>query len=400
MGEDWMNSDVTFLDAEDTLFGDDTEETVEKPDTPPENEDPEEGKKPGEKDDEPAEDFGEDDEPFGDEDDDQEDDEDPDNPESVGGKKHTKDGKKVVTEGDDATSPNVFSSFAEALLGDNIFQFLDEETIKSVKDSDSFAEAMNKEIEARLDDVQKRVNDALNAGVGVDEIRQYENIITRLESLTDEQLTAETPEGAKLRQNILYQDCLNRGYTEDKAKKIVQRAVKDGTDLEDAKDALESNIQFFKDKYDGLIQEKKDAAEQERKKTRKEAEEFRKAVLEKEKVFGDIEVDKATRQKAYAAMTKIVGKNEDGEPVTAVQKFADENPVEFRTILGIVWALTNEFKSLGNVVQKDVNKKVRSNLKAIEDRIKGSGSQGGSPRFAGGSEEDNSYRGNSQGWHF
>lgn len=395
-----MNSDVTFLDAEDTLFGDDTEETVEKPDTPPENKDPEEGKKPGEKDDEPAEDFGEDDEPFGDEDDDQEDDEDPDNPESVGGKKHTKDGKKVVTEGDDATSPNVFSSFAEALLGDNIFQFLDEETIKSVKDSDSFAEAMNKEIEARLDDVQKRVNDALNAGVGVDEIRQYENIITRLEGLTDEQLTAETPEGAKLRQNILYQDCLNRGYTEDKAKKIVQRAVKDGTDLEDAKDALESNIQFFKDKYDGLIQEKKDAAEQERKKTRKEAEEFRKAVLEKEKVFGDIEVDKATRQKAYAAMTKIVGKNEDGEPVTAVQKFADENPVEFRTILGIVWALTNEFKSLGNVVQKDVNKKVRSNLKAIEDRIKGSGSQGGSPRFAGGSEEDNSYRGNSQGWHF
>ena len=137
-------------------------------------------------------------------------------------------------------------------------------------------------------------------------------------------------------------------------------------------------------------------AEAERQRVKKEAAEFRKAVLEKEKIFGDLSVDKSTRQKAYDAMTRIVGKNADGDPVTAVQKYADENPVEFRSVLGIVWALTDGFKELGNILKQDINKKVRSNLKEVENRINGSTPRGGSPRFIGG--EDESSSGSRRGW--
>lgn len=389
MGDDNFEG-VQFLDDVD-LFGDDTqpgdggsgEQT-----TPPQGnqEDPENIEK-----NEPTEVVvDENDSLFGDDDE-------PQQPESVGEEKNNKAGEGAGTtdNGDSPTGQNAYSSFAKALQGDRLFQFLDDEVIDNVKDADSFADAFEQEIEARLDDATRRFRKATEAGVPDDTAGQYENIIQRLESITEEQLSEETEQASRLRQNILYQDFLNRGYKEERAKQLVKRAVDGGTDIEDAKDALESNKQFYQDEYNKLIEDSKKEADAERQRVRKEAQEFRKAVLEKEKIFGDVQVDKATRQKAFDAMTRIVGKNAGGDPVTAVQKFADENPVEFRSVLGIMWAMTDGFKELGNVLKQDINKKVRSNLKEVENRIKGSAPRGGSPKFIGG-DEGSSH--SSQGW--
>ena len=86
-------------------------------------------------------------------------------------------------------------------------------------------------------------------------------------------------------------------------------------------------------------------------------------------------------------MTKVVDNDEDGSPRTIVQKFADEHPAQFRAILGLTWVLTNNFQKLGDLVQGNIKKEVRSNLKAIGERISSSTPRGGSPRFIGGEEE-------------
>lgn len=322
-----------------------------------------------------------------------------DEPESVGGE--NKESEKAAPE-NSGTSPegfNAYSSFAKAMKGDGLFQFLDDKTIENVKDAESFADAMDDEIQARLDDVTKRVNDALNADIPVDTVRQYEDIISRLESITEESISGETEQASRLRQNLLFQDFLNKGYKEDRAKQFVKRAVDNGTDIEDAKEALESNKQFYNDKYNELIKKGKEQVEAEKRKVREETAAFRKTILEKDKLFGSIEVDKLTRQKAFDAMTRIVGNDDEGNPVTAVQKYADENPVEFRSVLGLVWAMTDGFKELGNLIKGSVKKEVRSNLKEIERQMLGSTPRGGSPKFIGG-EEKSDNAGFSRGWTF
>ena len=387
MGEDNLEG-VQFLDDVD-LFGDDTQPG--NADAGQQENQPQEKQTPDEIDrNEPTEvEIGEDDSLFGDDDDQEQ-------PESVGEGKNNKVGKGAdTTDNGDSPNGNAYSSFAKALQGDRLFQFLDDEVIDNVKDADSFADAFEKEINARLDDVTRRFKEATEAGVPEDTAGQYENILRQLDAITEDKLSEESEQASRLRQNLLYQDFLNRGYKEDRAKQLVERSVKNGVDIEDAKEALESNKQFYQKQYQSLIEESKREVEAEKERVRKEASEFKKTVLEKEKVFGDIEVDRATRQKAYDAMTRIVGKNADGESVTVVQKFADENPVEFRSILGILWAMTDGFKELGNVLKQDINKKVRSNLKGIEDRIKGSAPRGGSPRFIGGEDESSS---SGRGW--
>ena len=292
---------------------------------------------------------------------------------------------------------NLYSSFAQALKGDGLFQFLDDEAVGKIEDADSFREALENEVDARLDEQTKRYKEALESGMRPDVIVQYQNTIQRLESITDEQIDDESEQGANLRRTLLYRDFLNRGFSEERARKQVERIMSSGTDKDDAKDALESVKDYFKGKYQEQLDLKKQEAEAERQRIRQEAEDFKKAVLEKDKLFEDIPVDKPTRKKAYEAMTRVVKTTDDGEQLTAVQLYADEHPVEFRTALGIVWALTDGFTKMGNLLQKSVNKKVNKNLQEIESRLRNQGHQGGSFRFSEG-EDGNKGAGNYKGF--
>lgn len=312
-------------------------------------------------------------------------------PESVG-EDDNKEGKEAKPDGN-GSSPkgeSLYSSFAQALKGDGLFQFLDDETVGNINDADSFSQAMEDEINARLDDATRKVKEALESGVQPNVIAQYERTIQNLEAITPEQLNAETEEGANLRRTIIRQDLLSRGYRQDKVEKQVERIMSSGTDIEEAADSLEAVKEYFKQRYESTINEAKQEAEAEKAKTRKEVEEFRKAMLEKDKLFEDIPVDKATRKKAYEAMTKVVSTSEDGEQLTAVQQYADEHPVEFRTMLGVVYALTDGFTKMGKLLTKSVDKKVNKNLREIERRVMGTTRQGGSFNFIEGDEPHNS----------
>lgn len=393
MNDDLFDS-ANILDGGVELFG---FENGGEPENPgghdPEN--PEDGKQPPIE--EPA--FTDDD-LFGDDPKDpenpEEEEEEPENgeqePESVGGKKKNKAGKEGADpNGGDGSSPNgkTFSSLAKALYGDGLFQSLDEETVNDIKDADSFYEAIEQEINGRLDEKTRRINDALEAGVQVNVIKQYENTLTQLNGITDEALSAETEEGKKLRSTILYQDYINRGFAKERASREVKRIFDSGSDIDDAREALESVKEFFEDKYDALVEEGQAKVKADKEKTKAETAQFKKAVLETEKVFGEIEVDKATRRKAYDLMTKIVKTTDDGEQLTAVQLYADEHPVEFRTMLGIVAALTDGFTKPGNLLKQTVDKKVRRNLTQFERNLAGGNPhRGGTINFVEGEEEN------------
>lgn len=317
--------------------------------------------------------------------------------ESVGEDKEEENEAKPKKSGSSPKGANLYSSFAQALRGDGLFQFLDSDTVDKITDSDSFAEAFESEVNARLDDATRKVKEALEAGVEPSIISKYEATLRNLNAITDEKLTSEDESGANLRRTLIRQDLINRGYKQDKVDKRVEQIMSSGTDIDEAQDALESVKEYFQNRYNETVQQAKDEAAAEKRKTLQEMEEFKQAILEKDKLFDDIPVDKNTRRKAYDAMTRIVKTTEDGEKLTAVQLYADEHPVEFRTMLGIVYSMTDGFTKMGSLLTKSVNKKVNKNLQEIERRITNTSSQGGSLRFAEG-EDDRDARKNYRGF--
>lgn len=289
-------------------------------------------------------------------------------PESVGSEDKT--GKEGTDSTKSNTSPDFYSSIATALVEDGIFQNLDNTELSKVKTAEDFAELVSTQIRSQFDERQKRVDEALNAGVEPTEIQKYESYLDTLDRISDENLSKEDEAGENLRRNIIYQDYINRGMSKDRALKYVERSFKAGTDLEDAKEALQSNKEFFKSQYDDLVKQAKEEEKKERENQKKQAEEFKTSILNEKKAFGEIELDQATRQRVYDSITKpIYTDPETGERLTAVQKYEAENRTEFMKNLGLVFVLTDGFKKLDGLVQGKVKKEVRKGLRELEHTI-------------------------------
>lgn len=324
-----------------------------------------------------------------------------DNPESVGsGKDNQEEEEDTQSEKDKGTSPktNFYSSIASALKEEGIFPDLDDDTLNGIKTPEDFAEAVEKTVQARLDERQKRIDAALQADVEPDEVRRYEQTLANLDAIKEEYITDETEKGERLRKNLIYQDFRNRGYSEARAKREVEKSFNAGTDIEDAKEALESNREYFSTQYQDLIKEAQEEAKEEQRKIKEEAAQLKKSMLEDKEVFTGITLDKTTRQKAFENITKPVFKTEDGEYLTAIQKYEMDNPVEFRKCLSVLFTMTDGFKNIDGLVKGKVKKEVKQSLRELEHKLSSTArNSSGNPRYVGGVEEDTeSYIG--KGW--
>lgn len=295
-------------------------------------------------------------------------------PESVGSEDKKDTGTVEDTskskEENTGSSPNFYSSIASALKEDGIFPDLDDEVVSKISTPEDFAELFESQIASRLDTVQKRVNEALNMGIEPTEIQKYESTLKYLDSIKEESITDESENGEKLRKQLIYNDYLNRGYSKERANREVKKSFDGGTDIEDAKEALKSNKEFFEKSYDDLISEAKREAEKAEAKTRKEAEDLKKSMLEDEKAFGGVKVDKTTRQKAFEAISKPVWKDpETGELYTAVQKYEMDNRLEFLKNVGLLYTLTDGFKNIDRLVKDKVKTEMKKGLRELEHTI-------------------------------
>ena len=293
-------------------------------------------------------------------------------PESVGsGKTEEKGtGDAATDEGSDTSPDNFYSSIANALAVDGIFPNLDDETIRQADSAEGLSNLIEAEVHARLDEQQQRVAKALENGVEASDIRKYEGTIQYLSGITDAQVAEESKKGEELRENLIYQDFLNKGYSPEKARKLTSRTVEAGTDVEDAKEALQGNIEFFQMQYNKLLKEAQDAADKEKADRQKQAEKLKTSIMKDAQLLGDIELSADMRRKVYDNITKPVYKDsESGDYLTALQKYEAENRADFIKYVGLLFTLTNGFKDFDSFTKGKVRKEVNKGLKGLEQRL-------------------------------
>lgn len=314
-----------------------------------------------------------------------------DTPESVGsGKENTEEKEDTTPKGSGTSPKHFYSSIAKALKEEGIFPDLDDESYSKVNGPEDFRDLIEQQIKAGLDERHKRIDEALSAGVEPTEIKKYENTINYLDSIKEENISDEGDEGEKLRKNLIYQDFINRGYSKERAAREVQKSFNAGTDIDDAKEALKSNRDFFKDKYDELINDAKSEAEQEENERKEQAEKLKSSILNDKDVFGDLSVDKSTRQKIYDNIAKPVYKDpETGEYYTAIQKYEMEHRTDFLKNIGLLFTLTDGFKNLDGLVKGKVKKEVKKGLRELENTLNNTArTSDGNLKYVSGVDED------------
>lgn len=294
-------------------------------------------------------------------------------PESVGSEKVDTQGKEDTTSKEETgTSPktNFYSSIASALKEEGILSALDEETLSKIQTPEDFAEAMENELKAKLDERQKRIDEALQVGIEPDEVRKYEGTINYLNSITEDAISDESANGEKLRKQLIFQDFLNRGFSKERAQRETQKSFNSGSDVEDAKEALASNREYFQQEYEDLIAEARAEEEAEKARTKKEAEELKKSILDEKEIFKGLELDKTTREKVYNSISKPVYKDpETGQYLTAIQKYERDNRQDFLKKIGLLFTMTDGFTNLDKLVKPTATKQVKKSLRELEHTI-------------------------------
>lgn len=290
----------------------------------------------------------------------------------------------------DGSSPSVYSSIANALKNDGVFPDFEDSDIQALKTPEDFAELFEKAVTNRLDERQKRIDMALGNGVEPDTIRMYEQTLQYLGSINEEALSSEKEEGENLRKQLIYNDLINKGYSQERANREIEKSFKSGSDIDDAKDALEALNKFYKDGYEKVQNEAKARVEAQKEARKKDSEKFRKMILEDEVKIGDTPLDKRTRQQVFDAVSKPVYKDPDtGQLLTQVQKFQKENPLEFLKQLGMWYVLTNGGKDASGLVKKQARVEKNKNIRELERKINSSSfGADGSLRYMSGTSGD------------
>lgn len=270
----------------------------------------------------------------------------------------------------DGSSPNVYSSIAKALKDDGIFSNLDDVDESKITTPEDFAEFFDKAVTARLDEKMRRIDEALGNGVAGDDIKKYEQTISYLDSIKEEAVRDEAEAGEELRRQLIFNDLINRGYSDEKARKELEKSFRAGSDVEDAVDALEALKAYYNNGYKKLRDDAKKQADTIRDNQKKQAEQFKKLVLEDEVSLGDTKLDKKTCQRVFDAVSKPVYKDpETGRLLTAVQKFQKEQPLEFLKQLGIWYVMTDGGKSIDNLAKKKINAEMNKGVKELARKL-------------------------------
>lgn len=291
-----------------------------------------------------------------------------DKPESVGSEEDNK--EKEGTSSKEETSPNFYSSIAKTFAEDGVFQDLNDEALSKVNDAETFMDLMEKQIQSKLDEKQRRIDEALNAGIEPTQVQRFENNMKILNGITDEAISEEGEKGENLRKNIIYEDYIQRGFSKERAIKAVERSIAAGTDIEDAKEALQSCKDQVSKAYNNAVKEAEAEKANEEKELKEQAEALKKSILSDKKPFGDLELDKNTRQRVFDAISKPVFTDPNtGERLTAIQKFEADNHNDFIKYVGLTYVLTDGFKSLDGLVKGKVKKEIGKGLKELEHTL-------------------------------
>lgn len=292
-------------------------------------------------------------------------------PEKVGAEKEVE--EHAITSDGEGSSPNLYSSIASALKNDGIFPDFEDADLDAVKTADDFAELVEKAVAARFDERMKRIDAALGNGVEPDTVKGYEQTLQYLDSIDASALEAEGEEGENLRRQLIYNDLVNRGYAQERAQRELEKSFKSGSDVDDAKDALEALKKFYGDSYTKIQKEAKQRVETQRATQKKQAEDLRKMILEDDITIGETKLDKKTRSRVYDAISKPVYKDPDtGRLLTALQQFQKEKPLEFLKQIGMWYILTEGGKNMNGFTKQQVRAQKNESIRELSRKLNAS----------------------------
>lgn len=277
-------------------------------------------------------------------------------------------GTEKVEVDNSSSNPNLFNSLATLLYEKGLLSSAESD----ITSEEDFVNLFNSEVDTQVEHklvekIGKDAYESLIKGVPLAKIENDTQSMNNLEQIDEELLT----ENVELRHRVIFQDFINRGYSEDRATKMLQRVIDSEKDLEDSLDALESIKEFRKTQIDAenqqIIKQQEDAKKAEEKRLN----DMKNHIKETNEVIKGFKITDAVKQKIEKNMFDVVDYNpQTGISENNLLKYRRENPQDFDFKLYYLFTITDGFKNFDSVVKntkstalQDLERAMRSNTK-------------------------------------
>ena len=244
----------------------------------------------------------------------------------------------------------LYSSLANEFKAKGILSSLDKDAkITSMED---IYNALQKEIESKLTEKQKAINEAIKVGVPADDVSRQLDSIEKLKNIPESHIVKEN--NVEFRRNVIAQDFINKGFNKEKAIVMAQRSIDSGDDIDDAINALKEIISHEQSILDNTINSKKEEETEALTKVR--------AFIDKdEEIIPGFKLTTSQKQELYDQVTNDLGDKEN-----AFIKAQKEDPLGSRMKLEALFYLTKglkDFSVFSNKAQSKVSNDIENLLR-------------------------------------
>jgi len=268
-----------------------------------------------------------------------------DEPKEEDNKEKTENKEKVIDKTPSSTKKedsSTFSVFAKSLKEEGVIS-LEDEDVEDVSSYEDLKNLIVKQIESskfeNLSESQKRYLEAVEAGIPQKDFEAIEKQLNQLESIDEDILK----ENTQARFDLIAYDYIEKGIPKEKAVELANRSIKLGTDLEDAKEALESLIKIKSEEYKTTILKTKESNEVSLTK-------LKEAIDSKDFILKDVKQTPKQKENLYNMLSTKVDTDDLGQPLNELNKWRKDNKLEAEIILGALYLHTNKFKDLGKIL--------------------------------------------------
>lgn len=260
-------------------------------------------------------------------------------------------------------SPKFFSSLVQALKEGGILEDITDDDIKSQEDFFKVLEDGIKQREfADLNDGQKEYLEALRSGIPHEDIANHQRNIEAYNSITEEAIEEEGSDGEDLRRTIITNNYISKGFTDQKAKKLVDKIFDSGEDLDEAKEALSELKTIEKQSFEQRKQQSL-AQKKTQEKSEKEAiDKLNKIVKDTKEIIPGLQIPQVIKNNIIKGLTQPVAYTEDNRPLDIISKFLYDNPIEGRVKLAYLLSVTEGLSKMGVLENKKAKKDAWKNL--------------------------------------
>ncbi|MDR0912089.1 MAG: hypothetical protein LBM96_05765 [Methanobrevibacter sp.] len=278
---------------------------------------------------------------------------------------------------------NFYFTLASTLKEDGVFTIEDDE-LKEIKDNEGFYSLIEKEVSKRLDEKQRRIDQALGNNVEIGKIKEFEEAINYINKIDINFITSEQEGAEEQRKIIIKQDFINKGFTPERAESLTMKSIKAGDDIEDVKLALEENKKFINDSYKQVLNSAKEKQEEQKRKDEEQINILKKDILEGKSFLGDetLLTPKIRKEMVDVLFTPIVDK-ETGMQINKLHKYQKENQVDYLKNVSYLYVITDGFKNLNKAIDSKVNKKLNKEVNTLEQRLRNTEKMNGKTNIVG-----------------